>query len=93
MGIWYFWEDYLRALDKVQASKVQGMVTTPSNPKLNRESSAELISRFLSSVKRMPKAWGSRPWTSREMEKARDVVANDLYRRSKKRGYPCPPRV
>ncbi len=80
MDMWAFWEDYLRALDSTAKIGVQGKVTT-TPPQLDREIGSELISRFLSSVKGMPKAWGSRPWTSREMEKARTVVANDLFRR------------
>ncbi len=91
MGIWYFWEDYLRALDSSAKIGVQRTVTTP--PQLNRETNAKLLSRFLSSIKRMPKAWGSRPWTSKEIDRARSVVANDLYRRRVRRDYTGTPRV
>lgn len=92
MGIWQFWEEYLRALDNLPICQVQGGVTSPDISQLNREPdlNAQKISRFFFSIKKMPKAWGSKPWTSKEMRRAGNVVANDLFRRKIKHGRSAP---
>jgi hypothetical protein len=83
MGIWYFWEQYLKALDNFSVCEVQRGVTEREPSLLDRETSA--VSRFFLAVKRMPKAWGSRPWTSQEMTRAGNAVSNDLFRRKMRR--------
>ena len=83
MGIWYFWEQYEKALDKHSHIAVQKIVTNgTSSLQLDRETQ---VSRFLSVVQRMPTAWGSRPWSSHELLKAGNNVANELFRRRMKR--------
>ncbi len=90
VGIWYFWESYQQALDKLPIREVQRTVDDVP-PQLNRETLptiydySEQISRFLYCVQQMPRAWGSRPWSSYELIKAGNNVANDLFRRKMKR--------
>ncbi len=84
MGIWSFWESYQKALDNFPVKEVERTVNV-SPPQLDREAQSERVSRFLFAIQRMPKAWGSRPWSSYELIRAGNVVANDLFRRKKKR--------
>ena len=81
MGTWYFWESYQQAIDNFSTGEVQ-KECTKTLPELDRETQ---ISRFLSAVQRMPRAWGSRSWSSHELLKAGNNVANDLFRRKIKR--------
>ena len=100
MGIWYFWEQYeqaLRALDKFPEKEVQEPVfpapVRGDTSLLGRETESltcsnkqqEMVSRFLYCIQQMPRAWGSRPWSSHELLKAGNNVANDLFRRKMKR--------
>ena len=43
------------------------------------------ISRFLSAIRRMPKAWGEKSWTPRQMQQAANNVASETFRRKLKR--------
>ena len=84
MGIWYFWEQYeqaLRGLDKFPEKEIQEPVHYDTSL-LDREAK---VSRFLYCIQQMPRAWGSRPWSSHELLKAGNNVANDLFRRKMKR--------
>ncbi len=89
MNTWDFWEGYKQGLDKFSNREVQGPVTDSSSlldrgiPKSN--DNRERISRFLYCIQQMPRAWGSRPWSSHELIKAGNNVANDLFRRKMKR--------
>ncbi len=87
MNTWYFWERYKKALDIVPSRAQREGVKTTTGPssQLDREIELRAISRFLSAIQRMPKAWGSRPWSSHELIRAGNVVANELYRKKKKR--------
>lgn len=92
MGLWFFWEEYSKALDNFPGGEVQGVVTPSdtSSVGLDREASCsnnEMVSRFLSAIQRMPRAWGSRPWSSYELIRAGNVVANDLFRRKMKKKH------
>ncbi len=87
MGIWYFWERYYQAIDNLPTCEVQ--IKLPPD-QLDR--GAELkrdakVSRFLFAIKRMPKAWSSKPWTTRQMNQANSNVANDLFRRKLRRDF------
>ena len=95
MGIWYFWEQYeqaLQALDKFPEKEVQDPVHYDTSL-LGRETESltcsnkqqEMVSRFLYCIQQMPRAWGSRPWSSHELLKAGNNIANDLFRRKMKR--------
>ncbi len=83
MGIWYFWEQYNQTLDNLPEREVQ--TKHPPADQLDRETVQKTISRFLSAVKRMPKAWGSKPWTVKQMTQSQNNVANDLFRKRLKR--------
>src|ERR1700749_3887011 len=94
MGIWDFWETYSKALDKFSACKVQegvGVKHAPDtflHPRLYREASTpkpELVSRFLNAIRKMPKAWGEKAWTPRQLEQAANNVASETFRRKLKR--------
>ncbi len=91
MGFFIFWDEYLRALDKFHKGEIQeatGSIETP--PKLDRELKLSafqqlLVSRFFSAIKRMPKAWNAKPWTDKEMNQARERVANDQFHKKQLR--------
>ena len=87
MGIWYFWESYQQELDKFQPFAVQAECTK-TLPKLDRDGldTNDQLSRFFLAVQRMPRAWRERPWSSHELLRANNTVANDLFRRKMKRG-------
>jgi hypothetical protein len=86
MGIWYFWESYQRAIDNFPNGEVQKPVHhKDTSSLLDRGAQSKKVSRFLLAIQRMPKAWGARPWSSHELLKAGNNVANDLYRRRVKR--------
>ncbi len=91
MNTWYFWEEYLRALDNLSNGGVQRITgSTETPPKLDRELEPSafqrlLVSRFFSAIKRMPKAWNAKPWTDKEMNQARNNVANDQFRKKQLR--------
>ncbi len=84
MEMWDFWNQY-KALDKFPKREVQGGVATrPSQ--LDRETmTQDQVSRFLYCLQQMPRAWGARPWSSHEVIKAGNNIANDLFRRKMKR--------
>ncbi len=87
MDTWDFWKTFKHPLDKFSAREVQRVVTDNTPSQLNREPDLNdrKISRFLFSLRRMPKAWNSRPWTPQEMARAGNAVSNDLFRRKMKR--------
>ncbi len=89
MDVWNFYKQFKQeSLDRSQIKEVQVAVTTPTrSSRLDRERVQRIVSRFLSAVKRMPKAWNAKPWTSREMQRARDNVENDQFRRKIRREH------
>jgi hypothetical protein len=112
MGIWYFWDEYLMALDNFSKREVQrgsrngesvlvgGSPVDGDSSLLGRETKdlalldrqRAIVSRFFSAIKRMPKAWNARPWTSQEMTRAGNAVSNDLFRRKMRREADLGPR-
>ncbi len=92
MNTWYFWKEYQKAIDRVSAKKIKEKVRNEADVqrladlKLNRESSRDKLSRFLCGVKRMPKAWGGKEWTMKQLRQANQLtVENDMFRRRLKR--------
>ncbi len=87
MDTWDFWDQY-KALDKFPNQEVQGTASLNSEtpPLLDRVVDySEQITRFLLGIQKMPRAWGARPWSSHELIKAGNRVANDLFRKKMKR--------
>ncbi len=91
MNTWYFWEQYEKAIDKTRQKEVTPkelvvLLSARAERKLDREIDRQLISRFLSAIKRMPRAWGGKDWTTARLKQANQLtVENDLFRRRIKR--------
>lgn len=97
MNQWFFWIEYQKALDNLPKKEIQRIVrshrpdTQDSSSLLDREtpksSANDRVSRFLYCIQQMPRAWGSRPWSSHKIIKAGNNIANDLFRRKVRREY------
>ncbi len=90
MNPWYFWEQY--RLDSLRRKGVKPkelvvlLESARAERKLDREIDRQLISRFLSAIKRMPRGWGGKDWTTAQLKQVNQLtVENDLFRRRIKR--------
>ncbi len=82
---WHLWEQYREAIDRVPAKAVKGTVRNEAH--VQRLADLQLdrgskLSRFLSAIKRMPKAWGKKEWTTKQLRAVNQLtVENDMFRR------------
>ncbi len=91
METWFLWEQYREAIDKVPTRAVKTVVRNNADAakadlRLDREATVNKVSRFLSAIKRMPRAWGGKEWTQKQLKQANQLtVENDMFRRRMKR--------
>ncbi len=91
METWILWEQYRGAIVRLPPKAVKARVRNNTDAakadlRLDREAAVNKVSRFLSAIKRMPKAWGGKEWTQKQLKQANQLtVENDMFRRRMKR--------